>query len=424
MPRITISYRRDDSLDITGRIFDRLAAHFGREAVFRDIDNIPPGADFRHHIDRVLDESDIILAIVGPRWIGPRANQSRLESAADPVRLEIETALRKGKPLVPVLVSRAAMPRPDQLPDTLHDFAYRNAVQVDSSQNFENDVRRLIRAMERMSGVDAGGVASEEIASGVTPTQIPEVSRPRGDDDAVLDQDAPHELHPKLPAEVEALRETNRVLEDQMRALNAELEKRAHQLTALQEEMANSRRAKADEVNDLAKQLNVARDIASSREREIRDLKGHLGTSPVGVISKQDSNRFQNIARYSLPIAISSIFAIGLVLIFMTAERHSTPTTNIQNTIPNIEPITFGDKIGVDIVANNMSVTITYVEVGSPASKANIQTGDIITQIDGKIISGTSEFTSFIAQMKSGDIVHLALKNMQGSTRSVSFRKS
>ena len=66
MTRITISYRRDDSLDITGRIFDRLAGHFGREAVFRDIDNIPPCADFRRHIDRVLDESDIVVAIVGP----------------------------------------------------------------------------------------------------------------------------------------------------------------------------------------------------------------------------------------------------------------------------------------------------------------------------------------------------------------------
>ena len=74
MPRITISYRRDDSLDITGRIFDRLAGHFGREAVFRDIDSIPAGADFRRHIERVLDESDIILAIVGPRWIGPDMN--------------------------------------------------------------------------------------------------------------------------------------------------------------------------------------------------------------------------------------------------------------------------------------------------------------------------------------------------------------
>ena len=76
MPRITISYRRDDSLDITGRIFDRLERHFGREAVFRDIDSIPPGADFRRHIDRILDESDIILAIVGPRWIGLTMNNS------------------------------------------------------------------------------------------------------------------------------------------------------------------------------------------------------------------------------------------------------------------------------------------------------------------------------------------------------------
>ena len=106
MTRIIISYRRDDSLDITGRIFDRLTGHFGREAIFRDIDNIPPGADFRRHIDRVLDESDIVLAIVGPRWIGPDDQQLRLASPADPVRLEIETALRKKKPLIPVLVSQ------------------------------------------------------------------------------------------------------------------------------------------------------------------------------------------------------------------------------------------------------------------------------------------------------------------------------
>jgi hypothetical protein len=150
MPRIAICYRHDDSLDITGRIFDRLARHFGRKAVFRDIDNIPPGADFRRHVERMLDESDIVLEIVGPRWIGPGDEQGRLASAADPVRLEIETALRKNKPLIPVLVSRAVMPHPDALPGSLHDFAYRNAVQVDSGQDFDLDVGRLIRGMERI----------------------------------------------------------------------------------------------------------------------------------------------------------------------------------------------------------------------------------------------------------------------------------
>jgi hypothetical protein len=124
MPRITISYRRDDSLDVTGRIFDRLAEHFGREAVFRDIDNIPPGADFRRHIDRVLEESNIVLAVVGPHWIGPDDEQRRLATPTDPVRLEIETALRMDKPLIPVLVSRAVMPKPEALPDSLPEEGF------------------------------------------------------------------------------------------------------------------------------------------------------------------------------------------------------------------------------------------------------------------------------------------------------------
>jgi hypothetical protein len=150
MARIAISYRRDDSLDITGRIFDRLSEHFGREAVFRDIDNIPPGVDFRRHIDRVLDESDIVLAIVGPRWVGPDDEQRRLTSPVDPVRLEIETALQKNKPLIPVLVSRAVMPPPDALPDSLLDFGYRNAVRVDGGEDFDVHVSRLIRGMEQI----------------------------------------------------------------------------------------------------------------------------------------------------------------------------------------------------------------------------------------------------------------------------------
>src|SRR5262249_23056476 len=100
-------------------------------------DNIPPGADFRRHIERVLDESDIVLAIIGPRWVGPDHEQRRLSSPADPVRIEIETALQKNKPLIPVLVSRAVIPPLEALPDSLHDFAYRTAVQVDSGQDFD-----------------------------------------------------------------------------------------------------------------------------------------------------------------------------------------------------------------------------------------------------------------------------------------------
>lgn len=167
MPRITISYRRDDSGVITGRIFDRLAAHYGREAVFRDIDNIPPGSDFREQIAKVLDESDILLAIVGPRWLGARGGRMRLSDESDPVRLEIETGLRKRMPVIPVLVLKATMPRAAQLPDTIKDFAFRHAVQVDAGEDFDVHSARLIRAMDRIllqddvGAADAGRIVGE-----------------------------------------------------------------------------------------------------------------------------------------------------------------------------------------------------------------------------------------------------------------------
>jgi C-terminal peptidase prc len=147
MTRIAISYRRGDSGVIAGRIFDRLVANYGRDAIFRDIDSIPAGVDFRVHINKVLSQADVILALVGPRWIGPRRG-SRLDDEADPVRVEVETALQRGVPLIPVLVMGASMPRVAQLPDSLRDFAFRNAVQVDAGQDFDNHISRLIRAID------------------------------------------------------------------------------------------------------------------------------------------------------------------------------------------------------------------------------------------------------------------------------------
>jgi hypothetical protein len=161
MPRITISYRRDDSGVITGRIFDRLVAHYGRDSIFRDIDNIPLGVDFRGHIERVFDASDIVLAIVGPRWIGPRGGQSRISNEADPVRVEIEAALRKNVPLIPVLVFGATMPRAAQLPDSIKDFAYRNGIQVDAGQDFDLHIGRLIRALDTIVQGATGGRAAQ-----------------------------------------------------------------------------------------------------------------------------------------------------------------------------------------------------------------------------------------------------------------------
>jgi uncharacterized protein YecT (DUF1311 family) len=169
MPRITISYRRDDSGVITGRIFDRLAAHYGRDAVFRDIDNIPLGVDFRRHTGTALGASDVVLAIVGPHWTGLRETGNRLADEADPVRLEIEATLRQGVALIPVLVLGATMPATSELPDSLKDFAYRNAIQIDAGQDFDIHMSRLIRAMDEMLHLPPGKTAAPDGVPGVPP---------------------------------------------------------------------------------------------------------------------------------------------------------------------------------------------------------------------------------------------------------------
>ena len=153
MPIIAISYRRADSEAMTGRIFDRLASRYGKEALFRDIDNIPPGIDFRVHINDMLRKTNILLAVIGPNWLGPSSGgPERIHQETDAVRVEIETALRRRTPLIPILIGNTTMPNSDQLPPSLKDFAFRNAVRVDTGQDFDYHMDRLIRAMDALLG--------------------------------------------------------------------------------------------------------------------------------------------------------------------------------------------------------------------------------------------------------------------------------
>jgi hypothetical protein len=149
MTRISISYRHADTAAITGRIVDRLAMYYGRESISYDIDNIPFGFDLSHHIREIVRNSDIVIAVVGPHWTGPQPGRQRITYESDPVRVEIETGLREGIPVIPVLVRGTRMPHAAELPDSLRDFAYRTAAQIDPGQNFHTDMSRLIRDIDR-----------------------------------------------------------------------------------------------------------------------------------------------------------------------------------------------------------------------------------------------------------------------------------
>jgi hypothetical protein len=134
-----------------GRIYDRLVPHFGRDAVFKDVDSIPYGANFARYIEDVIKQCSVVLAVIGPGWADARdaAAHPRLEDAGDFVRLEIEAALRQQIVVIPVLVQGATMPTPEQLPESLRELSLLNAIPVRRDPDFDADTRRLSAALDR-----------------------------------------------------------------------------------------------------------------------------------------------------------------------------------------------------------------------------------------------------------------------------------
>ena len=64
MPKVFISYRRSDSRKDAGRLYDRLVEAFGKDNVFKDVDNIGLGTDFRGALCEAVAACDVELVIV------------------------------------------------------------------------------------------------------------------------------------------------------------------------------------------------------------------------------------------------------------------------------------------------------------------------------------------------------------------------
>ncbi len=142
--RLFISYRRSDARGIAGRLSDTLGAYFGDNRIFRDIENIEGGADFGSVIEENLQNADAVIVLIGPQWVSMRAEDGtrRLDDPADWVAQEIAVAIQLKKPIFPVLVDGASMPRAAELPEKLKPLVRYNAIAV-SDDRWKSDVLRL-----------------------------------------------------------------------------------------------------------------------------------------------------------------------------------------------------------------------------------------------------------------------------------------
>lgn len=147
MPRVFISYRRDDTADFSGRLRDRLAAQFGSADVFLDLDTIPLGEDFRRHMLASVKSCDVMLAVIGPRWL----EGGRIKSPGDYVRAEIAVAFANGVPVLPVLVDGASPPRVNDVPRALAALSHLNGAVFPAGGDFRLYADRLADHIEQIA---------------------------------------------------------------------------------------------------------------------------------------------------------------------------------------------------------------------------------------------------------------------------------
>jgi len=171
MAAIFISYRREDAPDVVGRLHDRIVMRFGPDSVFRDVESIAMGTDFREHLRRALDQCSTLIAVVGPGFLR-RSNADGTDYLVE----EIAGALERGLRVLPVLVHGAEMPRHDQIPKTIQDFAFRQAARLRGDPDFGGDVEAVLRwlaaGLERAvdgdesnrRALDLGGTGSSSTA--------------------------------------------------------------------------------------------------------------------------------------------------------------------------------------------------------------------------------------------------------------------
>ncbi len=155
MSHIFLSYRRSESADVAGRIYDSLVAEFSRDGVFKDVDSIPISVPFRNYIRDALENVRTVVVVIGPTWatITGENGRPRLEDPKDFVRMEVEMALRLGIPTIPITVSNAGMPEPRDLPEALRELCNRNGQPVRPDPDYHRDIGRLVSRLRAVLGL-------------------------------------------------------------------------------------------------------------------------------------------------------------------------------------------------------------------------------------------------------------------------------
>ncbi len=239
---VFICYRREDTAGFARLIYDRLTNKLGRDSVFFDVDNIPPGLDFVEILSERVGKCDALIAVIGKTWAASVdvRDRRRLDDPTDFVRIEIEAALERNIRVIPVLVDGAPMPRRDDLPDGMKKLTRRQGIEISHSR-FDSDVDRLTRALSALDEEIRLREAADRFA---------------------------REREARAAAEAETAEQAKRLAEAEAR--RAEEERRAHD--AAEAERATREERDRREAAEAADKAGQARRLAEA-EAQLADEK-------------------------------------------------------------------------------------------------------------------------------------------------------
>lgn len=182
MVDVFINYRTADARFAAAAAFELLAGRFGRSRVFLDNQSMRPGAVYPEQIQSALSSMRVLLVLIGPDWMtGLDAESPPIHHESDWVRREIREAIRRGVPIVPVLLDGAVLPDHGQLPADVRPMLLHQTAEV-RHRSLGADIESLARHVARF--VPARGSDRN------VPRQVPASSHLIGREDELAQLDA------------------------------------------------------------------------------------------------------------------------------------------------------------------------------------------------------------------------------------------
>lgn len=143
---IFLSYRRDEAEILAGRIYDTLLREVTPH-VFLDSMSLKPGEKWKDVVEERIANSTAVLVLVSKNWSGSLGNgRYRIEKPKDPVRKEVEIALRHKKLIIPIVLPEASFP-PQKLPHSIREIANFHALKLGEAEFYRPSIDRLIEAI-------------------------------------------------------------------------------------------------------------------------------------------------------------------------------------------------------------------------------------------------------------------------------------